>query len=83
VARYLSDIASASLLWPFGERGLAKRLHRLPADRLLLHGELDELIPVSTAQRWGTVREIAGAGHLLEWDTPDEVTAALRAWLTS
>ena len=83
VARYLSDIASASLLWPFGERGLAKRLHRLPADRLVLHGELDELIPVSTAQRWGTVREIAGAGHLLEWDTPDEVTAALRAWLTS
>lgn len=83
VARYLSDIASASLYWPFGDRGLAKRLHRLPADRLVLHGELDELIPMSTAARWGAMREIAGAGHLLEWDTPDEVTSALRAWLAS
>lgn len=81
VARYLSDIASASLLWPFGEHGLAKRRHRLPADRLVLHGELDELIPLPTARRWGDVQVVAGAGHLLEWDAPDEVAAALRAFL--
>jgi pimeloyl-ACP methyl ester carboxylesterase len=81
VARYLSDIASASLLWPFGERGTSKRLHRIRVPHLLLHGELDELIPTTTAQRWGEVREIAGAGHLLEWDAPDEVAAALREFL--
>src|SRR4249920_1729200 len=29
VAGYLSDVAAANILWPFGERGLAKRLHRI------------------------------------------------------
>ena len=82
VARYLSDIASASMLWPFGDRGTAKRLHRITQPRLTMWGELDELIPVSTSARWGSdVHVVAGAGHLLEWDAPDEVTNALRTFL--
>lgn len=82
VARYLSDVAAASLLWPFGERGLASRLHRISAPRLTMWGDLDELRPVATSVRWGNVEVIPGAGHLLEWDTPDEVTARLRSFLT-
>ena len=81
VARYLSDIAAASLLWPFGERGLAKRVHRLTCPRLTMAGDLDELIPPSTAARWGDVTMISGAGHLVEWDAPDTVLAALREFL--
>ena len=81
VARYLSDMAAANLLWPLGDRGTSKRLHRVRGPRLTLWGELDELIPVSTGRRWGDVRTVAGAGHLLEWDAPDEVSAALVAFL--
>jgi pimeloyl-ACP methyl ester carboxylesterase len=82
VARYLSDIAAASMLWPFGERGLAKRLHRVTCPRLTLWGDLDELIPVGTASRWGEHTVVAGAGHLMEWDAPSEVTAHLRSFLS-
>ncbi len=81
VAKYLSDVAAANLLWPLGDRGLAKRLHRIRAPRLTLHGDLDELIPVSTARLWGDVVIVPGAGHLLEWDTPDVVGSALSDFL--
>jgi pimeloyl-ACP methyl ester carboxylesterase len=85
VARYLSDIACANILWPFGDRGLAKRIHRIKAPTVILHGDLDELIPVSTAKRWdaaSNVEVIPGAGHLLEWDTPDVVASALQKLLS-
>ncbi len=82
VAKYLSDIAAASMLWPFGDRGVAKRLHRLTQPRLTMWGDLDEPIPVSTSARWGSdVQVVPGAGHLLEWDAPEAVTAALRTFL--
>lgn len=81
VARYLSDVAAANLLWPLGDRGTRKRLHRLRGPRLTLWGELDELLPVELAAQWGDLHVIAGAGHLLEWDAPTEVTEALRSFL--
>jgi pimeloyl-ACP methyl ester carboxylesterase len=81
VARYLSDIASASLYWPFGERGVGKRLHRIRAPRLTIWGDLDEVNPVSTAPRWGDCEVIVGAGHMVEWDAPEAVTDLLRAFL--
>ena len=56
VASYLSDVAAANILWPFGERGLAKRLHRITAPRLTLWGDLDEINPVSNAAAWGAPR---------------------------
>lgn len=81
VARYLSDIAAASLLWPLGDRGNAKRLHRIRAPRLTLWGDQDELLPVAVAQRWGGAEVIAGAGHLLEWDAPEDVAARIATFL--
>lgn len=84
VARYLSDMAAANLLWPLGDRGLNKRLHRLPNERLVLAGDLDELIPTSTAKMWGGPGEVTivpGAGHLLEWDAPDTVASILGEFL--
>ena len=73
VARYLCDIAAASLVWPVGDQGLSTRLHRLRVPRLVIWGEQDELLPVELASRWGDPHVIAGAGHLVEWDAPDEV----------
>jgi pimeloyl-ACP methyl ester carboxylesterase len=83
VASYLSDVAAANILWPLGDRGTAKRLHRIHAPRLTLWGDLDELNPVGNADAWGGAQVIAGAGHLLEWDAPDQVSAALLSFLNS
>ena len=80
VATYLADIAAASLIWPIGDRGLRKRLHRITCPKLVLWGDQDELLPVGVAQPWGGATVIAGAGHLMEWDTPDEVASALRSF---
>jgi pimeloyl-ACP methyl ester carboxylesterase len=86
VARYLSDVAAASLLWPLGDRGQADRLHRITCPRLALWGDQDELLPVDVSAAWAAggvpVRVIAGAGHLLEWDAPDEVGALLVEFLS-
>src|SRR5262245_32539737 len=72
VARYLSDIAAASLLWPLGDRGLARRLHRVTCPTLVLWGDQDELLPVGASAAWtaggAPVEVVAGAGHLVEWD---------------
>jgi len=81
VARYLSDVAAANLVWPLGDRGQASRLHRITVPRLSLWGGQDELLPPGVSARWvegGVPAEIIeGAGHLLEWDAPDEVSARL------
>ncbi len=85
VARYLSDVAAANLLWPLGDRGQTGRLHRITCPRLSLWGEQDELLPVGVSARWAEggipTEVIAGAGHLIEWDAPDEVGARVVAFL--
>lgn len=83
VASYLSDVAAANILWPLGDRGTAKRLHRISAPRITLWGDLDEINPVSNADAWGGAQVIAGAGHLLEWDAPEHVSTALLGFLNS
>ena len=52
---YLADIAAASLLWPLGDRGLRKRLHRISCPKLVLWGGQDELLP-SASPRHGAGR---------------------------
>jgi pimeloyl-ACP methyl ester carboxylesterase len=85
VARYLSDVAAASLLWPLGDRGQAGRLHRVRCPRLALWGDQDELLPVGVSEAWAghgvPVEVVPGAGHLLEWDEPDGVGARLVEFL--
>ena len=81
VARYLCDVAAASLVWPLGDRGLAGRIHRISCPTVVLWGEQDELLPPGRIERWGGGTVIAGAGHLAEWDAPDEVAATLRGLL--
>jgi pimeloyl-ACP methyl ester carboxylesterase len=85
VARYLSDVAAASMIWPLGDRGQAKRLHRIACPALALWGDQDELLPVAVSAAWASrdipVTVVPGGGHLLEWDTPDEVASRLLAFL--
>jgi pimeloyl-ACP methyl ester carboxylesterase len=83
VARYLCDAAAANMLWPFGERGLGKRLHRITQPRLTMWGELDVISPVGLAEHWGGAHVVAGAGHLMEWDAPEEVSGKLIEFLSA
>ncbi len=70
IRQYRASEAAARIFWPFGERGLASRLHRIRVPVLLLWGEQDRIIPPSYAKRFeaglaGPVQThiIAGAGH--------------------
>ena len=81
--------SAARLLWPLGDLGLRKRLHRIQARTLVLWGAEDRILPPSYAKRfasglggWVELREIAGAGHVAELDQPDAVAAAILGFLS-
>lgn len=80
--------AAARLLWPVGDTRLARRLHRVRQDTLLLWGENDRVVPLSYARRFAdaiagtaTIETIAGAGHLADLDQPDAVADRVTAFL--
>jgi pimeloyl-ACP methyl ester carboxylesterase len=82
--------AAARLLWPLGNTGLAKRLHRIACPTLILWGEQDRVIPVGYARRFAEgisgkahVATIAGAGHLADLDTPAVVADAVLEFLAA
>ncbi len=81
--------AAARLLFPFGDTGVSSRLHRVDHPTLLLRGEHDRVLPASYNQRFrdalaGPVRAatINGAGHLPEFDAPDELARQINAFLS-
>jgi pimeloyl-ACP methyl ester carboxylesterase len=84
IARYLPQVAAASLMWPLPDHGLAKRIHRLAAPTLLMWGAEDRVAPLGLADRWpaGHRSVIPAAGHLMEWDAPDAVGRTIRDFLT-
>lgn len=80
--------AAARLLWPTGDRGLAKRLHRVRNDTLLVWGERDAIVPQSYAKRFADgisgssrTRVLPGAGHALDHDAPDALAAAIEEFV--
>jgi len=79
--------AAARILWPFGDTRLARRLHRIVAPTLLLWGAADKIVPPAYARRFAaavqggaTTKMIAGGGHLLELDRPDDAAEAVLAF---
>jgi pimeloyl-ACP methyl ester carboxylesterase len=84
-----AEEAAARFLWPFGEHGLAKRLHRIEHPTLLLWGAEDRVVPAAQSKQFADrlaglvqVRSIEGAGHLLELDAPDAAAEATLRFLT-
>ena len=81
--------AAARLLWPTGDLGLHKRLHRIRVPTLLIWGTDDRVVPASYAKRlaagisgWVETRSIDGAGHMAEIDQPDAVSDAVLRFLS-
>lgn len=80
--------ASARVFWPLGNTRLRRRLPLITAPTLIIWGERDRLMPRSYADVFAgaiaaetETRIIAGAGHLAELDRPDEVAAAVLAFM--
>jgi pimeloyl-ACP methyl ester carboxylesterase len=79
--------AAARILWPFGDTRLAQRLHRIAAPTLLMWGAADKVVPPAYAARFAermngktSLKLIAGGGHLLELDRPQDTAEAILAF---
>jgi pimeloyl-ACP methyl ester carboxylesterase len=80
--------AAARMSWPFGDRGLRKRLCRIRQPTLLVWGEQDRIRPPSYARRFAEgiaaetqVAIVADAGHLSYIDQPVAVAKSVLAFL--
>lgn len=81
--------AAARLLWPTGDLGLRKRLHRITAPTLLVWGSDDRIVPASYAKRFAdgisgetTIRSIEGAGHRVDFDAPEALAKTILNFLS-
>jgi pimeloyl-ACP methyl ester carboxylesterase len=74
----------ARFLWPIPDRGLSRRLRRIKAPTLIVHGAEDRFVPVQYADDFvalvpnATKRIIPGAGHMLTVEVPDAVLSSIR-----
>jgi len=89
IRQYRASEAAARIFWPFGERGLASRLHRIRIPVLLLWGAEDRILPPSYAKRFASglsgpveTHIVPGAGHQLWIDDPNASVQALEKFLT-
>jgi len=79
----------ARFLWPIPDRGLARRLRRVRAPTLVVHGELDRFVPVQYADDFvallphATRQIIPGVGHMLLVEAFDQVMDAILTDLAS
>ncbi len=88
--QYRATEAAARILWPFGDQGLATRLHRIRVPVLLLWGAEDRIVPSSYAKRFATglagpseTHIVAGAGHQLWIDDPAASARAIAKFLAA
>lgn len=82
--------AAARFLFPFGETGLRRRLHRISRPVLVIRGGKDKVIPESQARLFASLvgpscsfASIPDAGHLAELDQPEEVARVVKSFLDS
>jgi pimeloyl-ACP methyl ester carboxylesterase len=86
LARGMATVAR--FLWPIPDRGLSRRLHRVIAPTLIIHGALDRFVPPAYASEFsdllpnGSVEIIPGAGHMLFSDASEASLAVIGRFLT-
>jgi pimeloyl-ACP methyl ester carboxylesterase len=89
VALAQSMTTLAKFMWPIPERGLARRLPRISAPALILFGAQDTFVPPAYGDDFvaaipkASSKLIGGAGHMLPTEQPDEVLAAISAFLAA
>jgi pimeloyl-ACP methyl ester carboxylesterase len=74
----------ARFLWPIPDRGLSRRLRRVKAETLIVHGAEDRFVPVQYAGDFvallpnASQRIIRGVGHMLTVEAFDDVLGSIR-----
>jgi pimeloyl-ACP methyl ester carboxylesterase len=77
VTRGMTSVAR--FLWPIPDRGLSRRLRRVRAPTLVIHGEQDRFVPVQYAHDFAALvpnasaHVIPGAGHMLPMEALEAV----------
>jgi pimeloyl-ACP methyl ester carboxylesterase len=77
----------ARFLWPIPDRGLARRLYRVRAPTLVIHGEQDAFVPVQYAYDFqkalprARVHVVPGEAHMLPVEATDAVIEAIERFL--
>lgn len=78
----------ARFLWPIPDRGLARRLHRVKAPTLVVHGADDGFVPRAYADDFvallpnGSRDIIPGAGHMLTVEALEQTLAVVDRFLS-
>jgi len=78
---------AARLLWPIGELGLAKRLHRITCPTWLVWGAEDRIVIPVYGENWpraipnARLELITGAGHVPHWEQPEAFVDQLAAFV--
>jgi pimeloyl-ACP methyl ester carboxylesterase len=91
IAAYREATSLARFTWsPYmSDPKLEGRLHRIPAQTLVVAPDDDRVIPVEHARRYAelipsaTYAEVAGCGHAMYFERPDEFTSRVAAFLNS
>jgi pimeloyl-ACP methyl ester carboxylesterase len=77
----------ARFLWPIPDRGLSRRLYRVTAPTLVIHGERDGFVPVAYADEFvrrlpsAQALKLEGVGHMLTVEASNAVMSAISLFL--
>jgi len=77
----------ARFMWPIPDRGLGRRLYRVRAPTLVVHGSDDAFVPVQYARDFEQALPrceltiVEGGAHMLPIEDPDAVNAAITRFL--
>lgn len=87
VARARQQGMAGKILFPIPNRRFSERAYRVTVPTLLVWGRQDRLIPPVYADTWqealpdASIELVEGAGHMLPYEQPDAVVAAVTAHL--
>jgi pimeloyl-ACP methyl ester carboxylesterase len=83
-----NQACTGKFLWPIPDKGLKKRLHRITAPTLIMHGAEDRLVPPIYASEFGAripnsrVEMIKDAGHVPHLEQSETVLPLIREFLS-
>ena len=89
IERVRSLATVGKFLWPIPDKGLKKRMPRITAETLIVVGEQDKVVPPSYGGEFASripdaaVHTMAGAGHMMMIEQPQEFAEVVKGFLQS